>query len=153
MYLDHVKARFYELHIALAEQVQPCTLQEVQALEQQLETQLPKAYCEFLIWMGHEAGPFMRGTDCFYNDLSQLREWAIELLAENSISQTLLDNAFVFCMHQGYQFMLLRMCEGNDPPVYYYNETERRNIFCIIFSSFCAFLLKEIDEHAQLTDS
>lgn len=149
MYLDHVKARFYELHIALAEQVQPCTLREVQALQQQVETQLPEAYREFLLWMGHGAGPFMRGTDCFYNDLPQLREWAMELLVENSVSQSLLNNAFVFCMHQGYQFMFLRTHEGNDPIVYYYNETERQSTARMLAPSFSAFLLQEIEAHAQ----
>ena len=28
------------------------------------------------------------------------------------------DDALVFWMHQGYQFMFLRAAEGDDPPVY-----------------------------------
>ena len=52
-----------------------------------------------------------------------MREWADEMLAENGRPFELPPGAFVFLMHQGYQFMYF-VCDGatDDPPVYYYLE-------------------------------
>src|SRR6266481_1526061 len=79
MYLDGVKARFEELHLVRREKIIPCTEREIQLLEQQLGLPLPGAYQEFLLWMGHGAGGFLRGSDCFYDRLPPLRAWAAAL--------------------------------------------------------------------------
>lgn len=149
MYLDKVKTHFKQLDLVSSGELIPCSPEEIRALEEQLGLSLPGAYKEFLLWMGHNAGSFLRGSDCFYQDLRHLREWAIELLEENDFSETLPNDAFVFFMHQGYQFAFLRTCEGDDPPVYYYHEGMDQTSFIRAYRSFSEFLSNEIDAHAE----
>ena len=55
-------------------------------------------------------------------DLPELRSGAEELLAECGHPFELPKNAFVFAMHQGYQFMYFLVGESDDPEVMYYFE-------------------------------
>lgn len=158
MYLSKAKTRFEELGLASSECI-PCTIEEVLALEQRLNLSLPEAYKEFLLWMGH-GSPVLKGTNCFYEDLPNLLNWALELLDEDGFPKKLPDDAFIFLMHQGYYFMFLKISEGKDPPVYDYieeieemDEVEKmmsRTSFNVRFSSFSEFLLSEIESHVNI---
>jgi hypothetical protein len=94
MYLDQAKTPFATLHIA-AHEISQCTETEVAQLEQQLGHAIPAAYCEFLLWMGHGAGNFLRGSDVFYEHLRSNVSAARELLRENNISLDLPVDALV----------------------------------------------------------
>ncbi len=122
MYLDKIKKQLIELKLAFPEEQVGCTRNEVILLEQQLGISLPTAYHEFLLSMGHSAGKFLQGSDCFFQHLLSLQEWAFELLNENNFPKKLPEDAFVFYMHQGYQFSFFRLSEGDDPPTYSYCE-------------------------------
>lgn len=103
--------------------VQGCSMEEVESLEKQYGIRLPLAYREFLLIMGYGAGALFRGTDAFYRRLSELREGAEELLAEDNADFKMPADCFVFAMHQGYQFWFFYLSEAvEDPPVYYYYE-------------------------------
>ena len=78
--------------------------------------------------MGKYAGSFLKGSMCFYDDLILINEEARLLLKEHSFRE-MPQKAFVFWMHQGYQFAFFINGEGDDPPVYYYNETIKENDF------------------------
>jgi len=159
MYLDEVKALFAEINAQahLTDWVIPCTENEVSALEQKLGLVLPQTYIEFLLWMGHGAGSFLQGESVFYQDLP-LDEEARQLLVEDGIAIPLPEDAFVFYMHQGYQFMFMRLTEGPNPPVYYYgeeqaaylSEEQRERTFTLLYESFSAFLVATIEEHGSL---
>lgn len=151
MYLDQVKQLFKEANarVPLAHWVWPCSEGEVAALEQQLGVRLPAAYREFLLWMGHGAGAFLQGTDVFY-DVLPLTEAAQELLHEDGISAPLPSDAIVFYMAQGYQFMFMRATEGENPPIYFYNEGMSEAPFPQLYASFTAFLEKEIEGHVAV---
>ena len=147
--------RLEELLPASAAAVQPCTAEEVTRLEQQLGIPLPAAYREFLLWMGHGAGTLFRGSDIFYDDLfddgqADMREAAVELLAENHVATSLPQDAIVFFMHQGYQFAFVRACEGDDPLVYSYNEGLDRDTIIQEQASFSAYLVHYIEWHADI---
>lgn len=121
---------------------------EIMELEACLKYPLPLVYREFLKTMGHRAGVFFIGTDMFfddYHDLLALRKTAEELLHEDNYPFRLPDDAFVFSMHQGYQFMYFQMQDsGDDPPVYYYKElTDAPQK---ISSSLSAYLSRSVDE-------
>jgi hypothetical protein len=155
MYLDAVRARLAALGFVSPTEMVPCSEREVQSLERHLGLTLPPAYKEYLLWIGHGAGRLLRGTDCFYADIFDLRTWAEQLLNEDGFPQKLPEDAIVFSMHQGYQFSFFRTSEGDDPPVYYYlffeesGQTEFRkafpsfsNLLMTIVNSQYEFLVK-----------
>src|SRR5207248_219520 len=117
MYLDAVKTRLEKLQQRFPfvdpEKIVPCTEEEVRKLEQQVGLKLPQAYREFLLWMGHNGGGLLQGSDCFYQHLPRIQKGAVELLEEDGFPDPLPADAFVFLMHQGYQFDFFRVSEGD----------------------------------------
>lgn len=145
MYLDSIKLRCRELDILGAQAVVPCTEEEVRTLEGQLRRSLPGAYREFLLWMGYDSYTFLVGSTWGYSRLLDLQEAAHQLLEENAFPQPLPHEAFVFLMHQGYSFNFFCLDEGNDPPIYSYNEGHEQSSFPRIFPRFTDFLASEIE--------
>lgn len=145
-FLDEAKRIASDLGVITAADARPCSEQEIEVLEQRVGRRLPGAYREFLMWVGHAAGDFWAGSHAFYADLPNIQRWAAELLRENSFPEPLADDALVFFMHQGYQFMFFRPSEGDDPPVYDYNETRPAQNFVRRANHFSQFL-----EHALRT--
>jgi len=150
MYLDQVKTQLAEAGFVPPSAIRPCTWDEILALEQRLNLQLPAAYKEFLLWMGHGAGSLFRGSDVFYDDLDGLKEAAIELLRENGLTGYLPEDAFVFYMHQGYQFDFLRTSEGDDPPLYHFGEGEGLTSWLQTYNHFSSFVVAAIAAHRGL---
>lgn len=121
-----------------------CSENEIQALEAQIGHPLPIAYKQaFLAPMGNGAGIFLQGEDCFYAQLLALQTWAQELLEEEAFPQVLPADAFVFWMHQGYQFGFFRLSEGDNPPIYYFEEGQEEPEFRRIHDRFTDFLQAE----------
>jgi hypothetical protein len=103
----------------------PATEPEVGQLEQASGFRLPASYKAYLLIAGHEPPSAWVGSDCTLGDLPGLRRGADELLRENG-QPPLPANAFVFLMHQGYQFFYFEADGMNDdPPVFYYLEGEQ----------------------------
>jgi len=153
MYLERAKKKQEDLlHVGYNQPV-PCTLQEVEELEQWIGHRLPEAYREFLLWMGHSGGGVLAGTNCFYGDLKRIQTGAKELLEENHFSGKLPGDAFVFYMHQGYQFNFFHLEDGDDPPVYYYaEENPARAFFEQIYQRFSIFVLTEVEGHIAVKE-
>jgi hypothetical protein len=153
MYLDQVKQRLKELKLVSPDELVGCTYHEIIELEKKLGFSLPEAYKEFLLWMGKNAGRVLQGSDCFFAHLPDLKEWAVELLEENHFSYTLPEDAFVFFMHQGYQFSFFRLSEGDDPPTYSYCEGTNQKSFTRSHNKFSEFMATEIELHAKYLTS
>jgi SMI1-KNR4 cell-wall len=117
-YLEKAKALYTQLRPDEANKVEPCLESEVNFLENELSIKLPKAYREFLLWMGRYGGGFWRGSDGFYRSLTEINLWAHDLLKENSLR--LPDDAFVFYWEPTQCFDFFLISEGDDPPVYFY---------------------------------
>ena len=111
-----------------------------QFAEQFLPDRLPAEYLEFMRYAGN--GLFWVGSDCNFQSVPLLREWAEELLTENSSPLSLPDDAFPFRMHQGYMFWFFRLSEGDDPPVYFYTEERPLTDFVRVSDSFTEFIVK-----------
>ncbi|MFN6479392.1 SMI1/KNR4 family protein [Nostoc sp. DedQUE07] len=126
-------------------QLSPCSDLEIIQFEQQQGITLPSNYKNFLKIMGHGAGKFLRGSDCFYQHLPQIQEWANQLLVENNFPEALPEDAFVFFMHQGYQFSFFRLSEGDNPPTSSYCEGQEESYFVKSHDTFSDFLAVEID--------
>ncbi|HRU98547.1 MAG TPA: SMI1/KNR4 family protein [Ruminococcus sp.] len=105
------------------------------------DIKLPSAYVEFMRYAG--SGNFWIGSDCSFDDVPKLREWADELLEENSFPCKLKEDDFVFWMHQGYMFYFFNLSEGDDPPVYYYSEAAEISSFVKCSDSFTSFIIRQ----------
>jgi hypothetical protein len=150
MYLDKTKKRFEELSFVPPDKVIPCTAQDIETLQKQLNCTLPLAYKEFLLWMGHGAGQFMTGSLFFYDDLQDIQLLAVEMLEEDEFPQPLPTDTFVVWIHQAYQFTFFRLTEGDNPPIYYYKEMQAEKTFQQTIKRFSDYLTTEIEGHAKL---
>lgn len=145
--MDELIEALIAVGISKREEIAGCSEAQVAKVEALFGMPLPVVYREFLLVAGRGAGRFMLGTDFFYPTILEMTEWGAELLVESKESFSLPSDAFVFAMHQGYQFMFFRASEGDDPPVYYYYEgkgTPQR-----ISDSFSAYLLRCVEEERE----
>lgn len=127
-----------------------CTPQEIEKLERLVGKSLPRAYREFLLAIGHQAGSFFRGTSIFYNQVARLTDAACELLAENDLVGVLPEDAFVFYLHQGYEFGYFRLVDGDDPPVYQYFEgAGLPKLVWPSFTDYLAYMIRAYREAIQ----
>lgn len=124
----------------------PCTIEEINQLKKLTENSpLPISYIEFMKKAGNGIRMFA-GSDFKCKEVANLKASALELLAENDFTETLLDNHFVFFMHQGYQFYFFDLDDGDNSPVYYYGEEENANRFTRKSNTFTEFLVDYYNE-------
>lgn len=128
----------------------PCSDAEINLLEAHYQLQLPADYRRFLAYCGKDAGLFMRGTDAFYSFLYDITGGGRELLQEHG--RTLPEKAFVFWMHQGYQFAWF-ICDGNQQPKVYYLDDTQDDLGYREYDSLPDFLFEELIHHGILTSS
>lgn len=145
--IDSIVKTLFDTGLAKPGGVVGCTPDEIHRLEQKFGVTLPAVYREFLEKMGKNAGMLFRGTNVFYNRLFELRTDSEELLAENQESFHLSEDAFVFLMHQGYEFMYFSTNAGDDPPVFQY--VEGMGPPSEVCSSFSAFLVDSVQKHVS----
>lgn len=148
-YVSEVISILLKYQLAKPANIIGCTKEEVNNLEKQLNVKFPIAYKQFLLEMGHCAGSFFRGTNIYVdNDFFDLQRSAKKILDRNGNNFSLPSNAFVFSMHQGYQFNYFHIDQNEDPPVYFYEEVpeclEKR------WDKFSQFLLDSAKEEVKL---
>jgi hypothetical protein len=136
-----------DLQICHASDIKGASMDDVAAIEETIGQPLPGQYREFLLGIGRGAGKFFEGTDIFLSALDGLKDEAASLLKENDQDVELADDAFVFSMHQGYEFTYFNLSEGEDPPVYQYVEGSGPPV--LTWNSFTDFLNDSIAQHAQ----
>lgn len=142
-----LRSRLVTNGIATLEELRGCTPREIEELEQAAERPLPCAYKDFLLVVGHQKGRFLRGTDTLYPYVARLTDAARELLAENGLQGELPEDAFVFYLHQGYEFGYFRFAEGDDPPVYQY--FEGKGLPKLVWPSFTNYLVYMIRSYTD----
>lgn len=144
----NIRMILLESGLAGPDDVQGCTQAEIAEIEESARMPLPSVYHEFLLQAGRRAGLFYEGSDMFYPGLLELREAACELLQEAHNDFLLPTDAFVFFMHQGYQFMYFRVVVGDaDPPVYNYIEGDLMPEQA--YERFSNFVKESIEEHRR----
>ena len=97
-----------------------CSLDEIAQVEMELRATLPATYREFLLALGSSGGAFLQGSDFAWSQLARINREARELV--RSAGARLPPSAFVFLMHQGYQFLFFAVSEGRDPQVLRFEE-------------------------------
>ncbi|WEK69006.1 MAG: SMI1/KNR4 family protein [Candidatus Chryseobacterium colombiense] len=130
-----------------------CSLNEINNIEQKIGKKLPLCYKEFLENFGYDMdrkddysrGGFV-GESIFFDDVFgnyTNKDGLIEQLQEdgkiNLISQ-INNNIFVFSSHQGYIYAFFKLNEGDNPPVYGYQEGQKKNSFPKLTNSLSEFL-------------
>jgi len=111
-----------KLFIATPSIIEGCTEAEINGLKRQQQVDyLPAIYEEYLAVLGKKAGNLHIGSEAFYPAVRELKTAAERLLESVDYPFLLPDDAFVFYMHQCYQFMFF--CTGSrdvNPHVYYF---------------------------------
>ena len=132
MTASDIRGRLVTNCIAAVADMHGFSPREVEEFERLAGKPLPLAYRQFLEAVGHGAGTFLQGTSVFYGQVTALTDaqgrtdTARDLLAKNGFEGQLPDDAFVFYLHQEYEFGYFRIGEGDNPPVYQYWEGSDR---------------------------
>src|SRR3954467_8686392 len=121
MDITFVKALFDGLKFM--NQPEPCTPDQVQALEKQLGVTFSKSYKDFLLWMGQSRCGILIADSWLTDDLPDLKQKAIKMLETNNFPKKLPPDAFVFWMSQGYIFAFTLLSAGDNSPVFRYHST------------------------------
>jgi len=94
------------------------------------------------------AGRFLKGTDVFYDSLSENRHAFETVLALDKNPFSLSNKKFIFQNHQGYIFHFFDTTfNEDDPPVYGYREGELKTQ--LVSGSFSSFLQESFDEELE----
>lgn len=125
---EEVQRRLIELSPENADSFRGATSTAITELEHYAGGPLPLAYRIFLEMMGESAGDLFRGSHALLSQKWSLRyrRFAERMLEKYKAEDALPDNAFVFLMHQGYQFLYFCLDGGDDPPVYAITDGERK---------------------------
>jgi hypothetical protein len=122
--MDVTVADYLEHYRSMGLGGSPCSAAEVAEVARGSGVVFPAAYTAYLLTSGRRPPSSWVGSDCTIDCLPKLGGWAEKLLAENGLP-ALPSQAFVFLLHQGYQFFYF-VADGttDDPPVFYYLEGE-----------------------------
>lgn len=130
--------------------IKPCSKKQMEYLVSMVgERKLPQAYIEFMSVMGNGTNGYMAGDSCFMNEIDDLEQGAYDLLEENESKNKLSDESFVFWMSQGCMFCFFKLNEGDNPPVYFYNESGEDR-FLKIAHSLTEFLFNRLEMNENL---
>jgi len=116
---------------------------ELAAFQRHQGLQLPDAYLHFLRAAGMNPGEFLQGSDLRFEQLERLQSGA-EALLDDGAGPTLPGRCFVFCGHQGYQFLFFRLDDGPDPQIHYYLQGEGK--FKTVTPTFSDWLVQSVHE-------
>ena len=134
-------------------EVIPCTFEEVNQLESMLPDSyhLPAAYKEFLLYGGKAIGKFYEEGSRFdykraLDYVTSGRSSAISLLKQYETHPQLPDDIYVLTTYMSSYFNFFKLTEGENPPVYEWNEEDEIGTEAIVkaHESFTDFIVDEI---------
>jgi hypothetical protein len=85
----------------------------------------------------------------FFQNLLLNQETAKEILIEDKFSYPLPEDAFVFFMHQDYQFLFFQISGGDDPHVYSYRQRQTKTSFKQEYYKYSDFLIDILEKEAE----
>ncbi len=124
------------------------TAGEIEQIENKFQIKLPEIYRQYLLKMGESSGDFNSGSDFWYPEILDFRQVAEVLLAKHLPEFKLPVSAFVFGMHQGYQFWYFDTSDGDNPPVFYYLEGQAPPVQK--FQSYSDLLEAMLEDHIRV---
>ena len=142
---ESLNSALVKAKICKPEDIAGCSEEEIASLECLAGIKFPSQYRWFLSKAGKAAGDFFKGTDIYVSALNGIKSEAASLIAGNTENFALPSDAFVFSMHQGYEFCFFCASDGEDPPVYQY--IEGNGSPRVVWSSFSEFIRDAIRVH------
>ncbi|MDJ0574109.1 MAG: SMI1/KNR4 family protein [Xenococcaceae cyanobacterium MO_234.B1] len=138
-------------------QVIPCSQLEIDELESLLpyKYKLPKAYKEFLLYGGKKIENLFRGVDFSYAMAKTLIENGYrdiyKMLKPWDPNVELPKDLFVINEHLGSNLTYFRLTEGDNPPVYFWEEGEGGlKVAEKETDTFSGFLKKRIENYIKI---
>lgn len=162
MKAKHIQAAIDVLehwHGFAEEPVVPCTEQEIAAMAARLPGgRIPEAYRELLAYGGRKLGGVYGAVDISYEMtwplLSHDYRDIVAMIRPWDKDVALPPELFVLNEHFGSNFTFVRLDEGDDPPVYLWEEGEGGlEVATREHDSFSAFLLQLVQQHIRHRDS
>ena len=104
-----------------------CTEEEVMELEGQLGVKFPRSYREICLILGEQAAFSLIDESSFeFPEYEKMRK-GVEKIILNSAPDFTLDKSMfiVGCLMQNGIFYFLKLNEGDDPPIYRYQEGDK----------------------------
>lgn len=134
--------------------VVPCSREDVDALQAMLPApyKLPAAYVELLLYGGRSLAGVFQGIDFSFEMAKALLEHGnrdiVRMLQASAPGATLPPDVLVISEHQGSNFTYVRLTEGDDPPVYFWEEGEGGLETSVCeHPTFSAFVTKAVKDH------
>lgn len=141
------------------EAVVPCTEQEIAAMAARLPGgHIPEGYRELLAYGGRKLGGVYGGVDISYEMtwglLSHDYRDIVAMIRPWGQGAVLSRELFVLNEHFGSNFTFVRLDEGDDPPVYFWEEGEGGlEVATREHDTFSAFLLDLVQKHIRHRDA
>ncbi|WP_017663005.1 SMI1/KNR4 family protein [Baaleninema simplex] len=152
----------FESHVKEEERrILPCTIKEVTDLELLLSPpyKLPIAYKEFLLYGGHQIAGLFNATDFSYQSAKFLVETngrdILDMLQSFEKRKSLDPDFFALVEHLGSNMYYIKLTEGENPPVYYWDEKyevglelseiKYRDLPGMNYKSFSEFIARKIN--------
>jgi hypothetical protein len=159
MYIDASIERLDGLPVIPGLERRGCSREEIRALERELPDglSLPAAYVEFLASLGHGSGFLLRGEDAFHAGvLAAQRQRRLEELMssdryEGSLNGVFAPDMLMIFQHHGGEFVrFVRLTEGDDPPVHWFEDAPDCAGHGLQHDSFSGYLRWQVERYAAL---
>jgi len=126
------------------EEDEGCTEEEVREIEKKWGVKFPRSYREIYLILGEAYGFKLIDDDGDdFEDYEQIRGSAEKIVASWKTDFVLNDNMFVFgCFITNGIFYFFKLDEGDDPPVYRFQEGN--NEYTLASESFSLFIRNQI---------
>jgi hypothetical protein len=94
--------------LATHAELEGCTDADIAQLNEAAGWALPDGYLDIMRAIGRRSGQFLAGSDFRWPTVRVLNTWANEALRANGSHREIGDDEFVFYMHGGYHFCVLK---------------------------------------------
>lgn len=147
---DNIDSFLMFLKEHYSDELKPCDENDMMLITQLADNKkLPEAYLKFMECAGRGYVMFS-GSDYSIRNMERFngfKEGALELLEECNFNKRIGDNQFVFMGHQGYMYWFFNLDDGDNPSVYFfeesYDESYTQNDFTKLSETFSEFLIKK----------
>ncbi len=155
-YISQALEAFGKLPETADRKLKPCTEEEVEELARLLpeSCRLPLAVKEFLLVGGHKMGRLFNSVDFSYRIIRLYLDKGhgdiIRMLKPYTEDLTLPEDILILNEYSGESFTYLRLREGDDPAVYFWEEGEGGLEDAEMEAeTFSEFLLKQVENYAR----